>query len=292
MKKIEGLEKENKEMKKKMEEMTKVMAVIQISVKNLGDMWMKSSKITTMKTQYVVKKTDGSIKDADMEKEMVIDSGAPMSLVSAIWLEEYLKEMELDENDVKRMRDDQSFKLGRTTYRSMEMVRFPVRVRTDLGGLKDLEVTANIINSDEVNFLCGENTLMDRSAMIYFGKMKLKFEDRNKVALIKGTHLAIKMEPVRRRQEGKPALTKNHGRAGHVKILGPKTFTSASFLRTLFTKDPPPGEIKSSHSFNDQEFRGTLPLRVILRWRPGLQNRVQKEDLDLQPTSQYWFKKK
>ena len=69
-----------------------------------------------------------------------------MSLVSAVWLGEYLKEMELDESDVERKRDDRSFKLGRTTYKSTEMVRFPVRVRTDLGGLKDLEVTANMIN--------------------------------------------------------------------------------------------------------------------------------------------------
>ena len=126
-----------------------------------------------------MEKTDGSIKVADMEKKMVIDSGAPMSLVSAVWLEEYLKEMELDDDDMERMRDDQSFKLGRRTYKSTEMVRFLVRVRTELGGLKDLEVKANVINSDEVNFLCGENTLMDWSATIYFRKRKLRFEDGN-----------------------------------------------------------------------------------------------------------------
>ena len=195
-------------MKKKMEEVTKQIAVIQISVKNMGEMWMKSSKGTAVKTQYMVEKTDGSVKDADMEKEMVIDSGAPMSLVSEAWLEKYLKEMKLDEDDVRRMRDDWRFKLGRMTYRSTEVVTFPVRMRTDLGGLKDMKVTSNVIDLDEVNFLCGENTLMDWRVTIYFGRRKLKFEDRNELDLIKRSHLAVKMEPMRRRQEGKPALTK------------------------------------------------------------------------------------
>ena len=108
-----------------------------------------------------------------------------MSLVSSVWLGKYLKDMELDESDVERKRDDRSFELGRTMYKSMEMVRFPVRMRTDLGGLKDLEVTANIIDLDEVKFLCGDNTLMDWSTTIYFGKRRLRFEDKNKVALIK-----------------------------------------------------------------------------------------------------------
>ena len=125
----------------------------------------------------MVEKTGESVKDVDMEKEMVIDSGAPMSLVSGAWLEKYLKEMKLDGDDVRRMRDDRRFELGRMTYRSTEVVTFPVRMRTDLGGLKDMKVTANIIDSDEVNFLCGENTLMDWRATIYFGRRKLKFED-------------------------------------------------------------------------------------------------------------------
>ena len=57
---------------------------------------MKSSKSTIVKTQYVVEKTDGSSMDENMERMMVIDSGAPMSLVSSVWWEEYLRDMELD----------------------------------------------------------------------------------------------------------------------------------------------------------------------------------------------------
>ena len=73
-------------------------------------------------------------------------------------MKKYLKEMKLNEDDIRRMRDDRKFKLGRMTYRSMEVVTFPVRMRTVLGGLKEMKVTANVIDSDEVNFLCGDNT--------------------------------------------------------------------------------------------------------------------------------------
>ena len=52
---------------------------------------------------------------------------------------------------------------------------------------------------------------MDWRATIYFGRRRLKFEDWNEVDLTKGRHLVIKMEPVRRRQEGKPACKKPMG---------------------------------------------------------------------------------
>ena len=56
-----------------------------------------------------------------------------------------MRDMELDERDVERRRDDRSFELGKTTYTSTEMVRFPLRMRTDQGGLMEMEVMSNVI---------------------------------------------------------------------------------------------------------------------------------------------------
>ena len=106
-------------------------------------------------------KTDGSSVDEDVERMMVIDFGVSMSLVSSVWLEDYLKDMEVDERDVERRRDDQSFELGKTTYTSTEKVKFLLRMRTDQGGLMEMEITANIIDSVEITFLCGKRTLVD-----------------------------------------------------------------------------------------------------------------------------------
>ena len=60
-------------------------------------------------------------------------------------------------------------------------------------------VTANIIESNEVNFLCGEETLVDWKTILDFAERKLGFKEENKtVDLIKTSHLIIKLELVGR----------------------------------------------------------------------------------------------
>ena len=101
-------------MKKSMEEMKNAMTIMEISIKNIGEMMKNDNKNNTVKTQYVGEETDtdGSCVDKDVGWMMVIDSGAPMSLVSSTWLEDYWRDMDVDEKEVERSRDDQRFELG------------------------------------------------------------------------------------------------------------------------------------------------------------------------------------
>ena len=69
----------------------------------------------------------------------------------------------------------------------------------DKGDLIKREVTANIIESEEVTFLCGEQTLMEWKMVLDFAEQKLGFKEQEKnVVLIKGSHLLAKLELVGR----------------------------------------------------------------------------------------------
>ena len=70
-------------------------------------------------------------------------------------------------------------------------------MKTDNNNFVKRDVTANIIESNEVNFLCGEETLMDWKTILDFADRKLGFKEKNKaVDLIKGSHLLVKLELV------------------------------------------------------------------------------------------------
>ena len=70
-------------------------------------------------------------------------------------------------------------------------------MKTDKNDLIKREVTANIIDSDEVTFLCGEETLMKWNTTLDFAERKLGFKENDKaVELIKRSHLLVKLELV------------------------------------------------------------------------------------------------
>ena len=75
-------------------------------------------------------------------------------------------------------------------------------MKTDGDDFIKKEVTANVIESDEVTFLCGEETLMNLRTTLDFGERKLGFKEHEKeVQLIKGSHLLVKLELVGRWKE-------------------------------------------------------------------------------------------
>merc|ERR1712237_263506 len=71
------------------------------------------------------------------------------------------------------------------------------QTETDTNDFIKRELTANSIQSNEVNFLCGEETLMDWKTILDFADRKLRFKEKDKaVDLIKGSHLLVKLELV------------------------------------------------------------------------------------------------
>ena len=60
-------------------------------------------------------------------------------------------------------------------------------------------ITTNIIDSEEVSFLCGQKTLTDWKTVLYFAEQKLNFTEtgkRTSLNLSEGGHMLINLETV------------------------------------------------------------------------------------------------
>ena len=107
--KVEKIEKENVKLKKTMVETKKAVDIQSICMKNMEEL-MKNIPINTkfVEEEIVV---DVKYVEKDMKSMMVIDSGAPVSLVSSTWLKNYLKEFKVDNEEVERSGSNQRFRL-------------------------------------------------------------------------------------------------------------------------------------------------------------------------------------
>ena len=108
-----------------------------------------------------------------------------------------MKEAKVDPSEVERSDSNQRFRLGKTPYVSSEKVKFPVVMKTNMDDFIKRELTANVIESDEVNLLCGKQTLKDWKTMLDFDEDKLSFKETGKeINLRKGSHMFVKLELV------------------------------------------------------------------------------------------------
>merc|ERR1712030_3592 len=157
---------------------------------------MGSSGIST---QYVEEEVFIDVKyvQKEIDNTMIIDSGAPVSLMSSAWFANYIAEAKVDNEEIVKSSSNRRFRLGKTPYMSTEKVTFPVVMKTDDNDFIKRDVTANVIKSNEVNFLCGEETLVDWRMVLDFEDRKLGFKEQKKrVDLIKRSHLVVKLELV------------------------------------------------------------------------------------------------
>ena len=71
--------------------------------------------------------------------------------------------------------------MGKTVYLSEEDVTFPVVMKTDRGDFVKREVVASVIDSEEVNFLCGKETITYWKTKVDFedSKMEFKYQEKN-----------------------------------------------------------------------------------------------------------------
>ena len=165
-------------MLKKVEAMEKDNVAIKTSIKNIEEMMKK----VTINTKFVEEEIVIDVKyvEKDIENMMIIDSGAPVSLMSSAWFNNYLKEAKVDDKEVQKSSSNRQFRLGKTPYISTEKVTFPVVMKTDNDDFIKRDVTANIIESKEINFLCGEGTLMDWKTILDFADRKLDLKKRTR----------------------------------------------------------------------------------------------------------------
>ena len=107
-KKVEAIEKELPALKKTINDMSEIL------------------KKSTINTKFVEEEIVIDIKyvEKDTENMMVIDSGAPVSLVSSAWFKQYVKEAKIDDEEIKKSSSARRFRLGKTLYISEQKVQF------------------------------------------------------------------------------------------------------------------------------------------------------------------------
>ena len=72
------------------------------------------------------------------------------------WLNGYFQDAKVSEEEVKPKACARKFRMGKTVYLSDTEVTFPIVLKTKDKDYVKRNITANIINADEVNFLCGK----------------------------------------------------------------------------------------------------------------------------------------
>ena len=79
-------------------------ADIEKTMKTMKNVSEQVNKLVAVSTKYVEEEIVIDIKfvEKDVENMMVIDSGAPISLVSQAWFEKYMELAKIDEEEVKK----------------------------------------------------------------------------------------------------------------------------------------------------------------------------------------------
>merc|ERR1712074_323033 len=174
-------EKPKSNLVKKVESIKKEISTIKQSVGGIKKIEEMLKKVT-INTQYVEEEIFIDVKyvQKEIDTSMIIDSGAPVSLISSTWLTNYIEEAKVDNEEISKSSSNRRFRLGKTPYMSTEKVAFPVVIKTDDNDFMKRRVTANVIQSNEVNFLCGEQTLVDWRTVLDFEEKKLGFKEPQK----------------------------------------------------------------------------------------------------------------
>ena len=130
--------------------------------------------------------------NAGAPRMMLINSGAPKSVVSKEWIEGYLKDMKVGEDEIEKKSCCRRFRMGEMTYLSEVEIRFPIVLKTDNGDYMKRELTAYIIDADRVNFLLGRETIKEWKLRIDHEEDKFEFKEKDKKVKLnksKGGHL-------------------------------------------------------------------------------------------------------
>merc|ERR1712240_919572 len=93
---------------------------------------------------------------------MILDLGAPVSVAGKEWMDQYLRDYELELKDMKMSECRHVFRFGPSKqYVSKEMVELLVIVRRMDGKEDLLKVFTYLVDAD-VPFLCGKRTMLEK----------------------------------------------------------------------------------------------------------------------------------
>ena len=150
------------EIEKKVEKVDKV----EKKVDNILEMITKNLVNVKFVEEEIV--IDVKFVDETRGSKMIVDSGAPLSIVSERWLKRYIEEKVVNEKDLEYKNCVRRFRMGKNVYVSTKEVRFPIVVKVEGDDYIKREVTANIIEKEEELFLCGRQTLTEWKIAVFF----------------------------------------------------------------------------------------------------------------------------
>jgi hypothetical protein len=140
---------------------------------------------------------------------MLVDCGAPKSVVSREWIEGYLKDMKVDESEIKRKSCCRRFRMGETTYLSEIEITFPIVLKTDDGEYMRRKVIAYIMDAERVNFLLGKESIKELDIMVDVPGDRIVFKEKKKKIETKestGGHILVNLELVGKWEDSEAIL--------------------------------------------------------------------------------------
>lgn len=129
---------------------------------------------------------------------MIIDSGVPMWIISNTWLNKQFKETKVNDNEVTKRSCLRRFRLGKMLFVSRVEVTLPIVITMENNDYIKRKMTANIIDSDKITFLC-KKTLTSQKTELSFHDNKLKFTEIGKSTQLnqsEGGHMTMNLENV------------------------------------------------------------------------------------------------
>ena len=192
-KKVENQEKDIKEIKKTMEELKEIL-----KGKVINGHFVEEEVVI-----------DVNLINEGKARMMLVDCGAPKSVVSREWIEGYLKDMKVDESEIKRRSCYRRFRMGETTYLSEVEITFPIVLKTEDGEYMRRIVIAYIINAERVNFLLGKESIKDLDIMVDVPGDRIVFKKKEKKVETQesaGGHILVNLELVGKWEDSEAIL--------------------------------------------------------------------------------------
>ena len=138
------------------------------------------------------------------KKSILLDSGAPKSVAGREWFNEYIRENDIKESEVKQQNVRESFKFGAGgLFESKTQVEIPFNVKDKKGNKSVVKMKLCLVDHD-IPFLCGRDNIENLGVVIDFSQKTVMFKNINgKVYRVRNSqagHYVIDFEKVERKQ--------------------------------------------------------------------------------------------
>ena len=207
--------KHKSELAKDVEEIKKDMKELKLMIDEI-----KKTKANSV-NHFVAEEFEIDVRYVEETKgiNMIVDSGAPVSIATNKWMNGYLRAMKVNKEEIIEKECKRKFRMGENIYLSKQEITLPVRMKTEKEYIRKM-ITVSIINREDDLFLCGLKTLIEWKAAVFYGKNEMMFDDTKKRVVMnisKGGHQLVKLETLGEVSNEETVLYIEKNGAGHNK---------------------------------------------------------------------------